>query len=90
MGERQYKQGIFVAEVRDGRVIDRYVVVADSAERAVLKVAAFQWPQADMNQRAEMVEEGRIELGRLGDYDPGITGASMSRGAVIAVQRIGR
>lgn len=87
------KQGIYVIEAHDGNRVDqitRVVVVAIDTAEAEIKAASAVWPQADMSQRAEMIEDGRLELGRLGDYDPGITGARMSTGAVVAVQRIGQ
>jgi hypothetical protein len=86
------KHGIFVVEVDDGNhvtIIDRYVLVAETAAEAAWKAGRAQWPTASEPQLESMLADDRVTVGRLGDYDPGITGARMSRGAVIAIQRIG-
>ena len=85
--------GIYVAEVSDGNNVDqrtRIVLVAVNAAEAQTKAAAIVWPQADMALRAAMIEDGRVDIGRLGDFNPGITGEALSRGSCIAVQRMGQ
>jgi hypothetical protein len=87
------QQNIYVVEAHDGNNVDqitRAVIIAVNAAEAEVKAAAIIWPGADMTKRAELIEQGRVTAGRLGTYEPGITGANMSRGACIAVQRIGQ
>jgi len=84
--------GIYIVDVHDGNHVDqisRYVVLAESTEDAERYVAAKQWPAATPEARRELILD-RCTAGRLGTYDPGITGASLARTDFIAVQRMGQ
>ena len=71
---------VYVVEAQlDRERIDRYVVVAENAAQAE------EWAAKESN-----LAKDEVVAGRLGPYQPGITGASMSRGHWIAVQRIGQ
>ena len=68
---------VHITEDRERRTI--VVLVAETAELAGQQAV-----------RAGGFPEGtETEVGVLGSYDPGITGASLSQGSVIAIQRIG-
>lgn len=93
--EDSIRHGIYVVEVDDGgetQRLTRYVLIADNAESATLKAAALAWPGTDPITRRAMADEqsGRVRVGRLGDYLPGIEGGRMSRGDAVAIQRIGQ
>ena len=72
---------IYLVRVTDGNRTyrtDRYVVVATSSSDAARLAADEQWPAADTEARKALAaDEDRVEVGRLGSYDPGITGARM-------------
>ena len=87
------KAGIFVVEVDDGNrvsIIDRYIVIAETAAEAAWTAGKAQWPTASQPQLESMLDDERVKVGRLGDYDPGITGARLSQAAILAVQRVER
>lgn len=69
---------VHVTEDHERRTI--VVLVADSASEAAEK-AIGHVPGATLDD---------ADAGRLGDYAPGISGAALSRGAVIAIQRVGQ
>jgi hypothetical protein len=71
---------IYVVEhTEDRERMSRFVVVANGADDARAFVAMIERINAD-----------DLEVGRLGPYEPGTVGASMSRGTYIAVQRSGQ
>lgn len=83
---------IYVVDVHDGNNVDqvsRYVLIAESAADAEIQASHRQWPAATPEQRHDLIKD-RVTTGRIGEYEPGITGESMSRGAFIAVQRMGQ
>lgn len=88
------KHGIYVVDVDDGNFVGqttRVVVYAVDAAEAEVKAAAVAWPAASFDERANMIEQGRVRVGRIGTYDPGITGAQMtSLASCVAVQRMGQ
>lgn len=86
------KNGIYVIEAHDGNhvdIVNRYVVIAETATAAAEIAAGYQWPSATKKQADSMIED-RLDIGRVGDYDPGITGARMTIGSIVAVQRSGQ
>ena len=68
------------------------VHVTEDAERRTVVVLVAETAQ-DAGERAIRNVPGATdadaEVGMLGVYDPGITGAHLSQGEVIAIQRIG-
>ena len=69
---------VHVTEDTERRTV--VVLVAETAEQAAAE-AIYQTPGARPED---------AEVGMLGVYDPGITGARLSQGAVIAIQRLGQ
>lgn len=82
--ERQVPPGIYVVEVRAAPVAARYVVIALTGTEAAEIVAAERLPDSDVEARRKLRDE--VEVGRIGTYDPGIGGARMVPGSVVAVQ----
>jgi len=68
---------VHVTEDRERRTV--VVLIAETGQQAVERAIANVPGATDED----------AEVGMLGVYDPGITGAALSQGAVVAIQRIG-
>ena len=93
----RHKAGIYIVDADDGDEVarlTRYVLIADSAEDAALLAGRMTWPSATTPELNEKVrgqgQETVVVVGRIGTYDPGTVGAYLSKGAAIAIQRIGQ
>jgi hypothetical protein len=92
------RPSIYVVEVDDGNrisVVTRYVLIADTATAAEGIVARRHWPEHDWDRGPSQDPtppdlSARMEVGRLGAYDPGSTGAALAqRWPLLAVDKVG-
>jgi hypothetical protein len=63
----------------------RLVIVAESALEAEQIALNFEWPT--MTELGRKDNRWRTEVGRIGTYDPGITGAAITQDVVVAIER---
>jgi len=76
---------IATASVESNNRNNRYVIIATSAQEAEEIALTAEWPM--MTKKGQLDAHWRVELGRLGDYNPGITGAGLTQDAIVAIER---
>lgn len=63
----------------------RLVIIAESALEAEQIALNFEWPT--MTELGRREARWRVTAGRMGSYEPGITGANLTQDVVVAIER---